>query len=132
MGPQSIGRSRLDRLQDLEARGQRVGWRVCPLAEACGITPRALLRFFRLKYGMSPHEWLAQRRLARALPLLLEPKLVKEVAGETGFDDPAHFTRLFKLHYGIAPSAWRIAGKANSSTVHPRRPKAATRLARGA
>lgn len=102
-----LNKSRLDCIRDWEALAERAGKSVAGLAKACGVSPRHLRRWFRLRKGKSPASWLAERRLARGGASLLEGKLVKEVAAEAGFKNPAHFARKFTRHYGVSPSAFR-------------------------
>jgi AraC-like DNA-binding protein len=102
----------LDSVTDWEARAERVGYRVSALADDCGVTPRHLRRFLRLKFGKSPGQWLAEKRLAQTAALLRHPVLVKEASAEAGFKSPAHFTRWFTQQCGVSPSAFRLANGA--------------------
>jgi transcriptional regulator GlxA family with amidase domain len=104
-----VRRSRLGIVTDWEARAERVRYRVSPLADDCGVTPRHLRRFLRLKFGKSPLQWMAEKRLARAAALLQQASLVKQAAAEAGFKNPAHFSRRFTQLYGVPPSAFGLA-----------------------
>lgn len=69
---------------------------------------RSLERFFQDNTGMSPARYRLQCRLARAKDLLkFSGKPVVEVAGECGFGDQSHFTKVFKEEIGQTPAAWR-------------------------
>ena len=53
-------------------------------------------------------EYLTQVRVEEAKAMLKNPKYnVMQVAEESGFDDPAYFTRVFKKHEGITPSKFK-------------------------
>ena len=57
---------------------------------------------------------IRNERLKKAVQLLQEQQLnVSEVAYQTGFNSPSHFSRLFKAKYGKAPSEF----KAKSNTT---------------
>jgi AraC-like DNA-binding protein len=73
------------------------------LSEAAGLNPFYLVRVFRKKVGMPPHEYLTQVRVERAKELLCDGLPIAEVALETGFVDQSHLTRRFKRAVGFTP-----------------------------
>lgn len=85
--------------------------RDCPLhalARALCVSESTLLRLFRRRTGMSPHEYLMQLRLKKAAALLLGSELaVSEVASECGFSDSNYFCRRFRRYAGMPPSEFR-------------------------
>jgi len=78
------------------------------LAELCvvaGVSRAHFARAFRRTTGVSPHGFVTQRRLARAVELVCQHEMsIKEIARRRGFADPAHLTRCFKLRFDYAPS----------------------------
>lgn len=55
--------------------------------------------------GKSPHNFLKEYRLTRALNLLNKKNMnISEVAFETGFNSPAYFSKCFQEAFGILPS----------------------------
>lgn len=62
-----------------------------------------LIRAFRAAYGLPPHAWQIQIRLARARSLIRSGAGIATAAIATGFADQAHLTRLFKRSYGYTP-----------------------------
>ncbi len=72
-----------------------------------GMTRYDLARQFRLMFGTSPHRYLLMRRLDLARRLILEARPLADVAGEAGFADQAHFTRVFKTAFGLTPARYR-------------------------
>jgi AraC-like DNA-binding protein len=76
------------------------------LAGAVGLSKFYLLRRFQRTYGVSPHAYLTQLRLARARRLLETGKAVSHVAYEAGFADQSHLTRRFKGFFGFTPAEY--------------------------
>jgi AraC family transcriptional regulator len=76
------------------------------LSAVAGLSRSHFARAFRNTIGMAPHTFVLQRRLARAVELLMRPPTPtgKEVAARCGFADQAHLTRAFKAKFGHPPS----------------------------
>jgi len=72
-----------------------------------GLTRYELARQFRTTLGTSPHRYLLMRRLALARDLIHAAHPLVDVAGEAGFADQAHFTRVFKSAFGLTPARYR-------------------------
>ncbi|TAI66740.1 AraC family transcriptional regulator [Bradyrhizobium sp. Leo170] len=78
------------------------------LANDCGISASHFARAFRQSTGLSPHQWLQQKRVDEAKVLLRERRLsLSEVALACGFADQSHFTRVFSRLTGVSPGVWR-------------------------
>lgn len=77
------------------------------LAEETGLSAWHLNRVFRQRYGLPPHAYQMQLRLARARLWLQSPMPIAEIAAKLGFADQAHLSRLFKRAFGLAPAAYR-------------------------
>jgi transcriptional regulator GlxA family with amidase domain len=77
-------------------------------AQRLGMTTRALREAIRTATGLTPQSYLIELRISRARSLLAESKLdVNVVAAQTGFDDPAYFSRTFTSRVGVSPRAFR-------------------------
>jgi len=75
-------------------------------AKIAGRSMASFKREFSLLYKTTPGKWLIQRRLEYAAMLLNNSaKAVNEVAFESGFENPSHFSRSFKQNFGMPPSA---------------------------
>ena len=63
-----------------------------------------LIREFKKRFGLTPHQYQMQNRVRKAQHLLLEGRSIAEVALITGFCDQSHFDRWFRKMLGITPS----------------------------
>ncbi len=81
---------------------------VSDLAAEVGLGRRQLLRLFRRETGKTPIEILIQRRLERALSLVLHSHLpLAIVASSVGFCSQSHLTSAYRKYYGTTPAAHR-------------------------
>jgi AraC-like DNA-binding protein len=77
------------------------------LANQVGVSKFHLIRLFKKSFGLTPHQYLIERRLNRALELL--PNMpVNEVAAAIGFSDASSFGKAFKQKFGITPSLFKL------------------------
>jgi AraC-like DNA-binding protein len=77
-------------------------------AAECHINHGYLCRLFKRYDHQSPYRYLQRLKMNLAAERLQQPgTLVKQVAEETGFDDPFHFSRVFKSVFGLSPDAFR-------------------------
>jgi AraC-like DNA-binding protein len=75
------------------------------LASECHVDPAYLCRLFRRFDHESPYRLLIRMKMRHAAQRLQTGGVsVKQAAGEVGFDDPAHFSRVFKKTEGLAPA----------------------------
>lgn len=80
------------------------------VAGECRVSTRHFSRAFRQSVGLSPHQWLTQRRVDNAKQLLaVEEFNLAQVALACGFADQSHFSRVFTAMTGSSPRAWRLA-----------------------
>jgi len=69
------------------------------------VSTRHIQRLFNKYYGMSPIHYLTRLRLDNALRLIIKEKCpISEAALQSGYPDPAHFSRVFKENYGLTPN----------------------------
>lgn len=76
------------------------------LSRVAGLSPFYFQRLFLAKTGISPHDYLVQVRIKKALDLLSEGHNIASVSYETGFVDQSHFTRSFNRVMGITPGGY--------------------------
>ena len=79
------------------------------LAQAAGLSPFHLIRVFRKATGLTPHNWLVDRRVHLACDLLRAGMSATQAAAQCGFSDQSHLTRVFKSQLGITPGRFRLS-----------------------
>jgi len=78
------------------------------IAAECRLNPAYLCRLFRRYDHQTPYQYLLRLKMNLAAERLQQPAaLVKQVAEETGFGNPFHFSRAFKAVFGLSPDAFR-------------------------
>lgn len=77
------------------------------LARAAGCDRFRLSRAFKEAFGLPPHAYLIQLRLARARQLLGRGLAPAQVAADLGFADQSHLGRWFRRAYGVTPAYYR-------------------------
>jgi AraC family transcriptional regulator len=98
----------LKRVHEALADDRSTNWDVRTLAQTAGVHPVHLARAFRIHYGISPGEWLRERRLQQARETLIrsaEP--LSQIAQDAGYADQSHFSRAFHRRFGLAPGRFR-------------------------
>ena len=81
------------------------------LAHRCGASVNTLHREFASATGLSIHKWRLNRRMEKAVQLLLHDNMsIKETADILGFADRYHFSKTFKHYFGISPAQFVKSG----------------------
>ncbi|MCS2160538.1 AraC family transcriptional regulator [Scandinavium sp. H11S7] len=82
------------------------------LAQEAALSEYHFARMFTLSMKMAPHQYVMQRRMARAQELVRHSALpLTEIALACGFSSASHFSNRFKSALGMTPSQLRAAGK---------------------
>jgi AraC-like DNA-binding protein len=77
-------------------------------ARAAGLEEKYFSAFFHRKTGICFRDWLAGRRVERAIEILTEhDDTITCVAASVGFQDLRTFERAFKRHTGLTPRAFK-------------------------
>ena len=80
---------------------------VCELAAMCEISEVYFRRLFLLTFGISPKEYIIQKRIEYAKDLLLSGDFsVSEVSKMCGYTEPCHFSREFSKRVGASPNQY--------------------------
>jgi AraC-like DNA-binding protein len=77
------------------------------LAAVTGVDRFRLTRAFKAAYGLAPHAYLVQLRLAQARRMLARGAQPTTVAMALGFADQSHLGRWFVRAYGLTPALYR-------------------------
>lgn len=76
------------------------------LERVTGLTRFHLARSFAARYGLPPHAYQVQLRLAAARRLIRTGLPLAQVAAEAGFADQSHLGRHFKRVWGVTPGRY--------------------------
>ncbi|MBD2463023.1 helix-turn-helix transcriptional regulator [Oscillatoria sp. FACHB-1407] len=77
------------------------------LAAVAQISPNYFTQLFKQSTGLTPHQYVIQRRVEWAKRLLIEGKLaIADVALQVGFAHQSHFNRHFKRWVGVTPKVF--------------------------
>ncbi|KIC39054.1 hypothetical protein RA27_18070 [Ruegeria sp. ANG-R] len=81
---------------------------VSEIAASIGMSTSQLHRIFIGHTGMSPGKFRRSMQLEHARWLLLNSdRNITQIAMDTGFSDPAHFSRTFSKSYKVSPRSYR-------------------------
>lgn len=74
------------------------------LAQVAGLSKFHLLRAFRRSYGVTPHAYQRQLRLAHAWRAIADGHSLTRATYDAGFADQSHLTRQFAALFGVTPA----------------------------
>jgi AraC family transcriptional regulator len=113
-----IPASRLKRVFDYVEAHLHNNVHLSDLAKTAAMSPYYFARLFKSSTGVSPYQYVAQRRIARAKELLRNPEItVFEVGVRVGYADAKHFRTLFRRAVGVCPSDFREAATPVTATI---------------
>jgi AraC-like DNA-binding protein len=81
--------------------------RLDDICAAAGLSASYLVRAFKKRYGVAPHEYQTNRRIQYSKAQLARRQPLADVALEAGFADQAHFQRIFKRLTAATPGQYR-------------------------
>jgi AraC-like DNA-binding protein len=102
-------RRELERARALLHASVSEGASLQQLAREAGLSPFQLARGFQRTYGLPPHAYLTQLRVAKARELLERGLRGAEVAAAVGVYDQSQLHRHFVRAVGMTPGAYRSA-----------------------
>jgi AraC-like DNA-binding protein len=83
-------------------------WTVPLMAKTIHLSPRSLNRLFHREYGMGPMDYVINKRLNRALEMLIyTDDKIEAVASSLGYRSLNSFSNLFLSHIGLRPGEFR-------------------------
>lgn len=78
------------------------------LAEKVHLNPSYFSRLFVRRMGMSPKQYILEKKIARAKEFLDATEAsILEISNSVGFLDPLYFSRIFKKKVGVGPEEYR-------------------------
>jgi len=66
-----------------------------------------LLRIFKKYYGLTPKQFLTDKRIEKAKEYLKDGMNITETCFATGFESPSSFSTLFKSRTGLTPTEFQ-------------------------
>lgn len=96
------------------------GFSLRSLAEKFHVSPGCLSAHFRHHVGMSPMQYITQRRLNHARELLNKTDMsVMEISMQCGYGDVSNFVRRFRQQFQVTPLQFRQRRKGQSMPKEP-------------
>lgn len=77
------------------------------LASFCFLSVSQFHQRFKEKMGLSPHQYVLQKRLRRAQILLTQGHSLSHTVEQCGFSSQSAMTNLFSQHFGISPARYQ-------------------------
>lgn len=78
------------------------------LSREVALSPYYLIRLFRRAYKQTPHQYLVEKRIAKAKELLRNSDLsITEICVAVGYESLGSFSTLFRKMAGLSPSEYR-------------------------
>lgn len=95
--------------QIIESNFDNPDFNVSTLADGLNISRSSLYIKFETLTGMTPNDYIQQRKLKKASELLKNnPEFnISEISDMLGFGSPRYFSRCFKNQYGTSPAEYR-------------------------
>ena len=103
-----IAKPRLNRVLEYIAANLPSEIRLEDLAAVAGLSVFHFARAFRESTGVTPHQYVLQRRIDSVKTLLRSRNWnLEAIASATGFADASHLTKAFRRHTGTTPKTWQ-------------------------
>ena len=81
------------------------------LAANFGFVPSYLVSIFKICYGLTPMDYLVNKRIDEAKVLLEDGSLkIKDIARVVGYEDSLYFSKVFKKFTGVSPKEYKGDG----------------------
>jgi len=78
------------------------------VAEFAHTTPEHIIRCFKKKYNITPHQYIIRSKITIAISMLeVTDKTIEEISQELNFSNHHHFSTLFQKNVGVRPSVYR-------------------------
>ena len=97
----------LNRVRDYLNENYQKDIKIEEIAKQFSYNRTYLGRAFKNRYGVSPKEYLMNKRLSESLTLIVNGESVSSACYKSGFSNPYNFSRYFKEKYGVSPSSYK-------------------------
>lgn len=77
------------------------------IAEISFLSKFHYIRLFRQCYGMTPYQYMIDKRMGLAKKQLISGKTVVDTCYHIGLDSPTSFSAMFKKYAGLSPSQFK-------------------------
>lgn len=101
--PGERGMARL--LAQLHAHPEQL-WHLPRMADVAGMSRSKFSRLFHDTLGVTPADYLSERRMLMAQKLLGKGGTVQSVAHQVGYGSQSAFSKAFTARHGMSPRAW--------------------------
>jgi AraC-like DNA-binding protein len=82
------------------------------LSREVALSPYYLIRAFQHVYKQTPHQYLVEKRIARAKELLRNSDLsITDICAAVGYESLGSFSTLFRKVVGLSPLAYRVSSQ---------------------
>ena len=82
--------------------------KISDISDITHYTPQHIIRIFKQKYGITPHQYIIDSKIRISMPMLqVTDKSIEEISNELNFSDPHHFSYLFEKKTGMRPLTYR-------------------------
>jgi AraC family transcriptional regulator len=103
-----LGGNRLRRVREFINGHLDEDLTLAEIAEAADLSPYHFARAFKRSTGLTPQQYVTERRIERAKQLLAESRLpIVDVSAFAGFKNQSHFTTTFRRLTAMTPKAYR-------------------------
>ena len=104
---QALSDASLARVFDMIENQLATALGVSDLAAEAGLSTYHFARSFKMATGLAPHQYVMERRVARAKERLSTGEPLADVAYGVGFSSQAHMTDVFRKKLGVTPGKYR-------------------------
>jgi AraC family transcriptional regulator len=103
-----LGGGRLRRVREFISAHLDRDLTLAEIAEVADLSPYHFARAFKRSTGLTPQQYVTERRIERAKRLLAESRLpIVDVSAFAGFKNQSHFTTTFRRLTAMTPKAYR-------------------------